>query len=577
MYIEPNTSIYILKGVPLDPTYDHTIYWSYPTDQVSYFLGKAKHTLTRQMYQRSNRGSMRIKKKAEELYDCNYLMFQNTAFGNKWFFAFITSVNYINNEVSEVNYQIDVMQTYHFDYVLKPCFVEREHSETDNIGDNLVPENIDIGDLVNSNSYAYIPDIFLNLDLVYWLSKDALVRPKGYADPLTASVGGYRPKIFPYLRNGVFQTQSVSDAVDWYYNAISSTADVVSIVPSYWVENWNNGYGSDGDPSQYNRNEVLAEIPIGYSMPKSDNTTIKNNKCFTYPYYFLYATNSQGTNQSYKLEWLGSSVHEQGGNLYATFAVKGEVAPNCTVIFTPMAYLNSVEMLTVFDFSISTTFNIFVSVNEDIFKIWLGQRASSAMLPAAFAGQQMIEVGQARGSRGAKHFKQSAKHFENEPKHFANNNPEWLNDTDSILGNGGWGAVIGMLSSGLDTLLNGHGGLPGNQGSFSLLTSPVGNVPCGIEFSIKHLSPEYATIVDGYFTRYGYACHKLKIPNRNSRPEFNFVKTVDCLIEASDLNGYGMPADDEATICDIYNNGITFWKNPAHIGDYTVNNAPTNQ
>jgi hypothetical protein len=96
-------------------------------------------------------------------------------------------------------------------------------------------------------------------------------------------------------------------------------------------------------------------------------------------------------------------------------------------------------------------------------------------------------------------------------------------------------------------------------------------------FYNKHITREYAEIIDGYFTRYGYACHKLKEPNRNARPEFNYVKTSDCLIEASDLNGYGMPADDEATICGIYNNGITFWKNPAHIGDYTVNNAPTNQ
>ena len=56
MYIAPNSTIKILRNVPLDPTYDHTIY--FPTGntgldiQVAYFSGKAKYTFTEQSYQR---------------------------------------------------------------------------------------------------------------------------------------------------------------------------------------------------------------------------------------------------------------------------------------------------------------------------------------------------------------------------------------------------------------------------------------------------------------------------------------------------------------------------------------------
>lgn len=55
---------------------------------------------------------MRVEKKAEDLYDCNYLAFQNTSFGSKWFYAFITSVEYVNNITSEITFEIDVLQTY---------------------------------------------------------------------------------------------------------------------------------------------------------------------------------------------------------------------------------------------------------------------------------------------------------------------------------------------------------------------------------------------------------------------------------------------------------------------------------
>ena len=92
MYIEPNTNIKILHNVPLDNSYDHTIYFANATDQYDFFVTKIKYNLTNYTYQRVNKGTMRIEGKADNYYDCNYLMFQNTNFGSKWFYAFINSV-----------------------------------------------------------------------------------------------------------------------------------------------------------------------------------------------------------------------------------------------------------------------------------------------------------------------------------------------------------------------------------------------------------------------------------------------------------------------------------------------------
>lgn len=50
-----------------------------------------------------------------------------------------------------------------------------------------------------------------------------------------------------------------------------------------------------------------------------------------------------------------------------------------------------------------------------------------------------------------------------------------------------------------------------------------------------------------------------------------------CVIHASKgLNQpYGLNAADEKKICDIFNNGITFWENLDEVGDYSLDNSPS--
>ena len=80
MYIEPNSIITIYHNVPLDNTYNHTLYFNSLAEQNTYFHANQaiiKYNLTAQSYQRVVKGSMRVAVKADNLYDCNYLSFQN--------------------------------------------------------------------------------------------------------------------------------------------------------------------------------------------------------------------------------------------------------------------------------------------------------------------------------------------------------------------------------------------------------------------------------------------------------------------------------------------------------------------
>ena len=88
-------------------------------------------------------------------------------------------------------------------------------------------------------------------------------------------------------------------------------------------------------------------------------------------------------------------------------------------------------------------------------------------------------------------------------------------------------------------------------------------------FRQMQVSSEYAKINDDYFDMFGYATHKVKIPNRSVRPQWNYVKTNGCVLKGN------APADDIRKICSIYDSGITFWKNPSEVGNYSLDNSLT--
>ena len=78
-----------------------------------------------------------------------------------------------------------------------------------------------------------------------------------------------------------------------------------------------------------------------------------------------------------------------------------------------------------------------------------------------------------------------------------------------------------------------------------------------------------AQIIDEFFDKYGYQTNRLKVPNISGRKQWNYVKTHDCEIVGN------IPASIKASIIDIFNSGITFWKHGDNIGNYSLDNTLT--
>lgn len=85
-----------------------------------------------------------------------------------------------------------------------------------------------------------------------------------------------------------------------------------------------------------------------------------------------------------------------------------------------------------------------------------------------------------------------------------------------------------------------------------------------------HVHPKLAKIIDDYFTMFGYATNEVKVPNINVRPHWTYTKTQQCNLVSINCSN-----NDITAIKNIFNSGITFWKNASEIGNYSLDNRPS--
>ena len=167
--IAPNTDIILLQGVPLND-YQNTFFFATASDQYTYFYSKRAQVLSNYTFQRNN-GRLRCSVPAETAMQYNYMMYRNTSFGNKWFYAFIRNAYYINNETSEIEFEIDAMQTWFFEYThfsnlgsctIDECFIQRQHAANDSLGSNIIPEPVEVGEYIFNGDFVNLDPYITN-------------------------------------------------------------------------------------------------------------------------------------------------------------------------------------------------------------------------------------------------------------------------------------------------------------------------------------------------------------------------------------------------------------------------------
>lgn len=508
-----------LLKLPLEFNSSNTLLFDTKEAQENYFNSLENIEETNFSYVRED-GTLRYPIDYDEAIKYNYVMYQNSEYTDKWFYAFISDYKYANDNMTLLKLEDDSIQSYMFDIEFKECFIEREHVNDDTIGNNTVPENLETGEhIINNEEQGW-----------RFIGNDILVQVSELADG-TRYIGNlingmYTGLILCAFKNSDAGIKALGDFIGEYIEKGKENAIVnIFMFPDIAIPN----FGADAiskiiTSANSNVPPYTASIDYTYRGVLGGYAP-KNNKLFTYPYNYLILSNNMGANNILKREYFHDKYK-------AVFNIEGAICPGGSFIMWPNYYKNGNALNDAIVFGKFPT----CAWAGDPYKIWLAQNSLNV---GVNVGAGLAEIG--------------------------------------------IGALSTPINPvlGVGTILKGVTGIMSNlatvAGKSSIPASASGNTNAGdamfsagwtnytiYEMSVKY---EFAQIIDDYFTAYGYKVNRIKVPNIRGRKNVNFVKTVGGCV-----HGF-IPSKDIKNIENMLDNGIAFWHNKNTYMNYKADNS----
>ena len=188
---QPQTTFYLLRNIKIDHSNTNQILFDSKEQQQAYFMSHKAYEVLEGTYQRKTIGVINVPFLYDDIADCNYVMWQNANYSNKWYYAFILDIKYTNPNVSQIVYDLDVIQTYMFDVEFKECYINRQHEQRYETGYTPVI-NREVEDLEYGADYDTIKEV----DLQQLPNVSFLVL--GYVGDATLGIGGRQLSRIPF-------------------------------------------------------------------------------------------------------------------------------------------------------------------------------------------------------------------------------------------------------------------------------------------------------------------------------------------------------------------------------------------
>lgn len=490
-----------------------------------------------------------------DLYECNYMVLHN--FGNVsysdlddvtagftkrepynsfWYCCFLNNAKYLNDSVIEFEYEVDIFNTYWCapdngdgnpwssgqyektfsrSTVVHPCFVEREHSNTDAIGDNLIEENLELGDYtVMSNPIYDMNEQCIGLLATEKKVNDEWVKPEG----ITLN-NIYTPLHFEFSITG--NTAQDGQGLTNPYIEDGKEDDIVALYQF---------------PKKFMSADVVYD-PMNVQMPNNlDGYVPKNKKLLTYPYSLLVVTNNSGESAEYKWEQWQSGKQGQ-------FTIAGTSIVSPSAFCYPIFYRGKGV-----DYDSGIPFNNFAMLPfaGDAFKAYWAQNKTgvgtriASSIGGLLATAGLIGAGFLTGGSALA-----------------------LGATALTAAGTNVASTLSKFTDAQRVPSQAHGECPNNY-----LASGMNRLE--YTFNVTCIRAQFARVIDDYFTAYGYATHRVKVPNfysGSSRPNFCYVKCQGAKVTGK------FPAPVKKQFEDILNRGVRFWKNYNNYLNLNVNNS----
>lgn len=544
MAVSPNTVLYLLKS-PIELDNLNQLTFANKQAQENYFLSLPRIEVDKITYQRKD-SIIRFPAHIDSIIEYNYVMYQNSNYTNKWFYAFIENMEYVSDGCTLITIKTDVYQTWMFDIDIKRSFVIREHTNNDTFGANTVPENIETGDFIQNGDmteFTYLTESFEHSYFPYeyyvCIGSNRNLNDGVNFAPIVGDVGS---GVFSGVKYFLFldETDAYDCLMELNRLGYISAVECMFLVPkdfepdsSHFVVPQNQNYHI-GYPDL----ELVATMDnreINIDMKTSvDGYTPINKKLLTSQFNYLYVTNYTGADTTYKYEYFKGHLNEVNS---CKFGLRAALLPGCAIELIPREYQQSYNEYQAAAYSLPAPKLPLCNWNNDQYTNWLAQSGVNRIVQTGVSAASIV-AGTALIATGA-----------------------------------GAMAGAGMIAGGIGGIVNQmaqvseHSYSPNNTCG-SLNNSDINFLHSRVfGFYPMSIKAEMARKIDRYFSAVGYRTNEMKIPNVTGRLNWNYVQT-----EAVCITG-ALPQEDLQEIKDMFNNGVTFWHNPATFLDYSQSNG----
>lgn len=591
-FITPTNNVKLLTGVPINNDYENTLYFQNRTAQYNYFSSKVKYVNSHPLawtnisYQRYMRNSIKLEVNAEAVFDCNYMMFQNTNFGDRWFYAFITNVEYVANQVTRIDYQIDAIQTWLMDCTINPSFIVRKHFASDSMWVSRTPEKLDTGEYVMdgfSTEQTFTESVYV-MGVTKLPSAVATGRTlNAYFRRTNGSGCGIYYFCFPITEYGIM---GVNDVIHTYVDALLrlDSSDIVmifeapkacfmplnaqpvkvgTVLTGGLIQTESEMY----DPDVIFYDSDMQRYTVTKSFPTAFNGYVpRNKKLLQYPYCFMYVVDGKGNNATYNYEDVDPTGETPPNSI--TFEITTCGSMDTAMMLTPRNYKGALR-----NFNESMVFKGFpmCSYGSDLYRAWYAQNGGiigSAVRMLGGDSVNMFERGEivAERERGydpsqfsgpSEGYKVLGGTVDKGGKIEARYGLPYASEVNT----GKFSNVAVNITNELANLAQ-HSKMPVQMVGNNNSDMPYFNGLHSFTFTNMRIRREYAERIDRYFDMFGYSYNMVDDVVYSSRAVWNYIQTIGLNIEAN------IPESFVKEIISIFENGIRFWKNPSAVGKY---------
>lgn len=541
---DKRTTVRLYEGVPLSISNNDTRYFSNRSEQSAFFKSKQKLEKTLLSYVRLDVGTVDVEVNINSVYNINYISFINASHENKEYYGFVTNVEYISEKNTRIHFELDMFQTYMFDFKVSGT-VEREHCDYTEL--NTIPEEIDEGDLVvkSIEEMKHLPEgvkiavIGTTIDLTdpngfNGGTNGAINQPYNYyivgGSDKEYTINGSSMTSFKKFITDLAKEETTANKIAFIYitnyplfnlKVKSQTASLVQL---------------ESDLIDHVRPKIGEVVGEGIGRVNFVGTspelfTFNNVKPYTgdyaklnyYPYAKYKLFTPSGT-QEFKPELLPNKIEIHREAL-------ADHSPNAVVkVFN---YAGERTWQNKSSYPISANLPV---VTEDIAVLMQHQMGFDKDNMVRAAGMATIGMLITGGTIAP------------------------------AIGAGigsGVASGVGDYFSRTQAIKKSKRSPNHESGSLGRMIDIASNIyPLWIRYGV---TPEYEQILKRHFHKYGWKVMRHKIPNIKTRENFNFVKMVDVTVTGR------IPQDAMTDIRNKLMEGVTFWHTD-DVGNYSVTN-----